>query len=114
MISAACRRKEIVMKRLAFAVGVFVLSAGTVLAASESSLNGPPMQQPAPAFKALAQVMAPIGLTDEQLAKIEGSLANFHALPPDNPGTSNAVTKIPPAVFTGHVRDQWFGKASIK
>jgi hypothetical protein len=114
MTSVACDRKEIVMKWLAFAVGVLVLSAGTVLAASESSLIGPSMQHPS--FKALTQVVAPIELTDEQLAKIEGAaiLANFHALPPDNPGTSNAVTKIPSAVFTGHVRDQWFGKAAGK
>jgi len=104
------------MKWLALAVGVLVLSAGTVLAALESSLIGPSMQQPDPAFKALTQVVAPIELTDEQLAKIEGAaiLANFHALPPGNPGTSNAVTKIPSAVFTGHVRDQWFGKAAGK
>jgi hypothetical protein len=116
VISAACRRKEIVKKWLAFTVGV-VLSAGTVLAASESSLSGPSVQQPEPIFKALAQVMAPIGLTAEQLAQIQGQgivLANSHALPPGNPGTSTAVLSIPSAVFVGHVRDQWFGKAAGK
>lgn len=105
------------MKWMAFAVGVFVLSGTTVLAASESSLTGPSMQQPEPTFKALAQVVAPIGLTDEQLAQIQGQgavLANFHALPPNNPGTSTAVQSIPHDVFVAHVRDQWFGKAAGK
>ena len=98
------------MKLLAFTLGVLVLTAGAALAASESSQ----VQKPEQGYKALAKVVAPISLTDEQLAKIEGALANFHALPNVNPGTSNAAQSIPSAVFTTHVRDQWFGKASIK
>jgi hypothetical protein len=100
------------MKLLAFTLGLLVLTAGTALAGPESGQ----VQQPVQEFKALSQVVAPITLTDEQLAKIEGAaiLANVHALPPGNPGTSNAVTKIPAAVFTTHVRDQWFGKAAGK
>ena len=101
------------MKWLLFTVGAFVLTAGMALAA-ENNVSGPSTQQPDPAFKALSQVPAPMSLTDQQLSQIQGALANFNALPPNNPGTANAVTKIPPAVFTGHVRDQWFGKASVK
>src|SRR5215217_7363561 len=99
------------MRLLALALGILILTIGSALAASDS--NQSTVQTPHQEFKALGQIVAPISLTDEQLAKIEGAavLANFHALPPNNPGTSNAVTQIPSAVFTAHVRDQWFGKA---
>lgn len=97
------------MKWLLLTVGALVLTAGMALAAENNVTL-----QPDPAFKALAQIPAPMSLTDQQLSQIQGALANFNALPPNNPGTANAVTKIPPAVFTGHVRDQWFGKASVK
>lgn len=99
------------MKWLSFTVGALLLTASVALSA-DNNVIGPASQQPAPAFKALAQVPAPTSLTDEQLSQIQGALANFNALPPNNPGTANAVTKIPAAVFTTHVRDQWFGKAS--
>src|SRR5215217_4151489 len=99
------------MRLLVYALGVLILTGGTALAASEN--NQSTLQKPNQEFTALGQIVAPISLTDEQLAKIEGGavLANFHALPPNNPGTSNAATQIPSAVFAAHVRDQWFGKA---
>jgi len=100
------------MKLLAFTLGVLVLTAGAALAASESGQVQKPQQE----FKALTQVVAPISLTDEQLAKIEGQgivLANPHAtpgLPFPNPGTAIAVGKIPSNVG----QNLWFGKAAGK
>jgi hypothetical protein len=62
---------------------------------------------------------APAALSDKELAAIEGqgaTLANFHALPPGNPGTSNAATKIPFDVFhvSPGVGANWFGRAAGK
>lgn len=95
------------MKAVAMAVGLCVASAGMAYAlegTTESSQH----------FKALAQVQKPTQLTKGQLEKIEGqvALANANALPPGNPGTSNAVQQIPREVFLAHVANQWFGRAA--
>jgi hypothetical protein len=98
------------MKLLAFTVGVLILSASSVLAAADTQL-GSSVQKSDQEFKALGQVVAPVALTDEQLAKVEGGaiLANPAALPPGNPGTSIAATKI-----SADVKALWFGKAAGK
>ena len=104
------------MRLLAFAMGVLMLTAGSVLAAPDNSQVGSSIQKPDQEFKALDQIVAPVRLTDEQLASIEGAapLANFHALPPNNTGTANAVQRIPADVFSGQVQPRWFGVAAGK
>jgi|SRR5215467_3433794 len=68
-------------------------------------------------------VQPPAALSDKELAAIEGqgiALANDHATPGgtfNNPGTSNAATKIPSNVFLvspGVGPNLWFGKAAGK
>jgi hypothetical protein len=49
---------------------------------------------------------------EDRLAPACVPLANEHALPPSNPGTTHAVTVIPAEVFAAHVGPQWFGKAA--
>lgn len=95
------------MKALAIAVGLCVASAGAAFALEGTT-------KPSQHFKALAQVQKPTQLTEGQLDKIEGqaTLANANALPPLNPGTSNAVQQIPREVFLAHVAGQWFGRAA--
>jgi len=65
---------------------------------------------------------APVALSDKELAAIEGqgiTLANDHATPGGtfpNPGTTNAVGKIPSNVFfvSPGVGANWFGRAAGK
>jgi hypothetical protein len=54
--------------------GSIRVDCGMALAA-ENNVSGPSTQQPDPAFKALAQVLAPMSLTDQQLSQIQGALA---------------------------------------
>jgi hypothetical protein len=51
-------------------------------------------------------------LLEDRLPLSGSPLANEHALPPGNPGTSHAVTVIPTEVFAAQVGPQWFGKAA--